>query len=175
MIPGLYDIEMISKSILEDAVSKRQDPHVYTVGERAYCDMMQKQRDQSMIVSGESGAGKTEACKRVMTYLAKISNTVQDVRNADTGVESKGDEEDMEVKVRGCSRGVRVHFCTCARHGLQHRPGARPSPGLVVVATHSPVLMLFPDLVSHASPSTHASLVPFPRPSYPPPSHPLPT
>ena len=104
MIPGLYDIEMISKSIIEDAVSKRQDPHVYTVGERAYCDMMQKKRDQSMIVSGESGAGKTEACKRVMTYLAKISNTVQDARNAGTGVESKGDEEDMEVKVRGCTQ-----------------------------------------------------------------------
>ena len=122
MIPGLYDIEMISKSILEDAVSKRQDPHVYTVGERAYCDMMQKQRDQSMIVSGESGAGKTEACKRVMTYLAKISNTVQDARNADTGVESKGDEEDMEVKVRGCREGPRalLHVCT-SRFATQAR------------------------------------------------------
>eukprot|EP01138_Halocafeteria_seosinensis_P010819 gb/GECG01011049.1/.p1 GENE.gb/GECG01011049.1/~~gb/GECG01011049.1/.p1 ORF type:complete len:633 (+),score=86.46 gb/GECG01011049.1/:1-1899(+) len=52
-------------------------PHVYTVAARAYTMMIEQTnpalKSQSLIVSGESGAGKTEACKHVMKYLACIS------------------------------------------------------------------------------------------------------
>ena len=66
------------------------------MAERVYCDMMVNSRNQSLIVSGESGAGKTEACKRVMTYLTAISRARSDEladkkgvsRRASVGVEN---------------------------------------------------------------------------------------
>jgi hypothetical protein len=57
----------------------RADPHVFTVAERAHWALQQSHdspegpRNQALIVSGESGAGKTESCKYVMQYLAHLS------------------------------------------------------------------------------------------------------
>lgn len=50
-------------------------PHVYGVADDAYRSMVSNQRNQSCIVSGESGAGKTEATKIFLQYLAEISGT----------------------------------------------------------------------------------------------------
>ncbi len=50
---------------------------MYSVAEKTYRMMLEEtnpsRKNQSMIVSGESGAGKTEACKHVMRYLATLS------------------------------------------------------------------------------------------------------
>ena len=48
-------------------------PHVYGVAEDAYRSMMTEKDNQCIIVSGESGAGKTEAAKKVMEYIAAVS------------------------------------------------------------------------------------------------------
>jgi myosin heavy subunit len=52
-------------------------PHLFVLAEATYASLMQsfssKVRDQSIIISGESGAGKTEATKVIMTYLARIT------------------------------------------------------------------------------------------------------
>ena len=68
----------IPREVIDNHLAVRSKPHVYTVGERTYCQMMSNRKDQSLIVSGESGAGKTEACKRVMSYLASISKSALD-------------------------------------------------------------------------------------------------
>ena len=45
-------------------------PHVYAMGEAAYQSMMMDDQRQAILISGESGAGKTETAKMVMRYLA---------------------------------------------------------------------------------------------------------
>jgi len=44
-------------------------PHVFAVAEAAWKALLSQNRDQCILVSGESGAGKTEAAKRVLKYV----------------------------------------------------------------------------------------------------------
>nr|XP_016487607.1 PREDICTED: myosin-2-like isoform X2 [Nicotiana tabacum] len=49
------------------------DPHIYSVADAAYSQMMEDEINQSIIISGESGSGKTETAKYAIEYLAMIS------------------------------------------------------------------------------------------------------
>ena len=50
--------------------------HLWSVAHRAYYEMLSGQ-PQSVLVSGESGAGKTESCKILVRYLAALSTAFQ--------------------------------------------------------------------------------------------------
>jgi myosin heavy subunit len=57
-------------------VGKRRNevpPHLWAISETAYRNMMINTKDQSMLITGESGAGKTENTKKVITYLALVA------------------------------------------------------------------------------------------------------
>ena len=48
-------------------------PHVFAVAEDAYTSLMSTHANQCILITGESGAGKTEAAKKVMEYVAAVS------------------------------------------------------------------------------------------------------
>ena len=57
-------------------------PHVYAVAASAHMGLMQNSMSQSVIISGESGAGKTETAKILLKYLAAVA-TPQDGSGGD--------------------------------------------------------------------------------------------
>uniref|UniRef100_A0A673IXS0 Myosin-9 n=1 Tax=Sinocyclocheilus rhinocerous TaxID=307959 RepID=A0A673IXS0_9TELE len=50
-------------------------PHIYAITDTAYRSMMQDREDQSILCTGESGAGKTENTKKVIQYLAFVASS----------------------------------------------------------------------------------------------------
>uniref|UniRef100_A0A8C5BYA4 Myosin VB n=1 Tax=Gadus morhua TaxID=8049 RepID=A0A8C5BYA4_GADMO len=60
------------------------DPHIFAVAEEAYKQMARDERNQSIIVSGESGAGKTVSAKYAMRFFATVGGSA-----GNTNVEEK--------------------------------------------------------------------------------------
>lgn len=50
------------------------EPHLFAIAEDAYRAMLTQKRNQSIIVSGESGAGKTQSAKYIMRYFAAVDD-----------------------------------------------------------------------------------------------------
>merc|ERR1719350_1196590 len=48
-------------------------PHLWAITETAYRNMLTNSKNQSMLITGESGAGKTENTKKVIAYLAAVA------------------------------------------------------------------------------------------------------
>ena len=72
----LYSTEIIAR-FRRSMTFDENEPHVYAVAEAAFSSMMSGVKDgignQSILVSGESGAGKTETVKIMMNYLAEAA------------------------------------------------------------------------------------------------------
>jgi len=50
-------------------------PHLWAIAEMAYRGMLGNKKNQAMLITGESGAGKTENTKKVITYLAMVATS----------------------------------------------------------------------------------------------------
>merc|ERR1712130_545358 len=48
-------------------------PHIFSISDNAYNDMLRERHNQSMLITGESGAGKTVNTKRVIQYFAVVA------------------------------------------------------------------------------------------------------
>lgn len=64
-----------------DKLARREAvaPHVYALADGAFRSLVAERMNQSVIISGESGAGKTEATKLVLQYMAEMSGQGSDV------------------------------------------------------------------------------------------------
>lgn len=78
-LPGIYD-EDVKQKYENEVYNLSANPHVFAMAHDALVGL-QFGRNQSLIISGESGAGKTETTKKCLDYIASVagsSNGVQD-------------------------------------------------------------------------------------------------
>ncbi|XP_037545903.1 myosin-9 isoform X1 [Nematolebias whitei] len=68
-------------------------PHIYAVTDTAYRSMMQDREDQSILCTGESGAGKTENTKKVIQYLAHVASSFKSKKDQASTILSHGELE----------------------------------------------------------------------------------
>ncbi|KAI0666368.1 nonmuscle myosin heavy chain b [Trametes maxima] len=69
-------LPLYSDAIVHQYRGKRRDenpPHIFAIAERAWVNMGEERENQSILITGESGAGKTESTKKVIQYLAAIA------------------------------------------------------------------------------------------------------
>ncbi|XP_042444067.1 myosin-17-like [Zingiber officinale] len=69
-LPHLYDTHMMEQ--YKGATFRELSPHAFAVADVAYRAMINEGKNNSILVSGESGAGKTETTKLLMRYLAYL-------------------------------------------------------------------------------------------------------
>ncbi|CAH1128149.1 unnamed protein product [Ceutorhynchus assimilis] len=74
----IYDVDTI-QAYRRQAMGDL-DPHIFAVAEEAYTKLEREQRDQSIIVSGESGAGKTVSAKYAMRYFATVGGNATETQ-----------------------------------------------------------------------------------------------
>ncbi|XP_023175417.1 myosin heavy chain, muscle isoform X33 [Drosophila hydei] len=69
-------------------------PHIFAISDGAYVDMLTNHVNQSMLITGESGAGKTENTKKVIAYFATVGASTK----KDDSQKNKGSLEDQVVQ-----------------------------------------------------------------------------
>ncbi|XP_046351162.1 myosin heavy chain, striated muscle-like isoform X8 [Haliotis rufescens] len=96
-------LPIYTTSVIEKFRGKRRvemPPHLFSVADNAYQYMLQDRENQSMLITGESGAGKTENTKKVIQYLAMVAGGTKDKDKDKEKDESdkKGTLEDQIVQ-----------------------------------------------------------------------------
>ncbi|KAI8914411.1 P-loop containing nucleoside triphosphate hydrolase protein [Gorgonomyces haynaldii] len=70
-LPYFTDKEI---DIYHGSASYENPPHIYAVADKMFQNMITDEENQCVIISGESGAGKTESAKLIMNYIAAVSS-----------------------------------------------------------------------------------------------------
>ncbi|XP_047149632.1 myosin-6-like isoform X1 [Vigna umbellata] len=103
-LPHLYDSHMMAQ--YKGAGFGELSPHPFAVADAAYRLMINEGISQSILVSGESGAGKTESTKLLMRYLAYMGGRTNNAAEGRT-VEQKVLESNPVLEAFGNAKTVR--------------------------------------------------------------------
>ncbi|KAL2100932.1 hypothetical protein ACEWY4_002693 [Coilia grayii] len=90
------NLPIYSEEIIEMYKGKKRHempPHIYAITDTAYRSMMQDREDQSILCTGESGAGKTENTKKVIQYLAHVASSHKTKKDQNSSILSHGELE----------------------------------------------------------------------------------
>ncbi|KAF7456827.1 myosin heavy chain [Cryptosporidium felis] len=104
-IPSLYS-EETKQSYYGKHISQ-MPPHPYSIADSSYRNMVLDRRNQAIVISGESGAGKTETAKIAMSYLAQVGilPSVSEVA-AEGGVTEKQRKRLMQIRLSYASQTI---------------------------------------------------------------------
>ncbi|XP_030645705.1 myosin-11 [Chanos chanos] len=109
-------LPIYSEKIIEMYKGKKRHevpPHIYSVTDNAYRNMMQEREDQSVLCTGESGAGKTENTKKVIQYLAMVASSHKGKKEASS---------DSSVSGLNKQQGSQLAFGELEKQLLQANP-----------------------------------------------------
>ena len=94
---------------MEMYMNKRRNecpPHIFGVAEGSYTGMQQSAKNQSILITGESGAGKTENTKKVIAYFANVGASAKK-KPGEIGLEEKIVQTNPVLEAWGNAKTVR--------------------------------------------------------------------
>ena len=142
--PQIYTEQMQDQyaGVMENR--RELEPHVYSTSALAYRDLSSFSRPQSILVSGESGAGKTETVKIMLSHIAHVSgkkgdSTVQRILEANPLLESFGNAKTVRndnssrfgkfIELQFSKHGANLCGSKCCTYLLEKSRVVAQSPG----------------------------------------------
>uniref|UniRef100_A0A914Q4Q7 Myosin motor domain-containing protein n=1 Tax=Panagrolaimus davidi TaxID=227884 RepID=A0A914Q4Q7_9BILA len=103
-------LPIYTESVCKMYIGKRRTempPHLFAVSDEAYRNMVNDHENQSMLITGESGAGKTENTKKVISYFAIVGASQQKKKDAKDSLEEQIVRTNPVLEAFGNAKTVR--------------------------------------------------------------------